>query len=294
MSFAIIVNPVAGGASREVARKRIERAAAIRDADGNRGEVLVTARQGHARDLARAARARGATVVFAWGGDGTINEIAGELAFGDVPLGIIRAGSGNGLALELGVDPNPEHAIIHALAAAPRPIDMGELGGRLFVNIAGIGFDAHVASRFNQAANVRRGFAGYIAISGRALFSYKAARYTITTGDTSVEVGRGVLVTIANSPQFGNGARIAPGARVDDGLLDLVVVDERSRPRTVCGLPRLFNGTVERIKGCTIRRIAEATIASDQPMTFHVDGEPVEGGRELEARVHPGALLIAV
>ncbi len=294
MPFTIIINPVSGGARRADARHRVELAAAIRDAHGNPGEVFVTERPGHARELAKAARARGPSIVFAWGGDGTINEIATELAFGDVPLGIVPAGSGNGLALELGVDANPARAITHALSAERRAIDVGELGGRLFVNIAGIGFDAHVASRFNGPGNVRRGFARYVSISGRALLTYKAAQYTITTGGTRVKVGRGVVVTIANSPQFGNGARIAPGALVDDGLLDLVVVDERSRSRTVCGLPRLFNGTVERMRGCSIRRIREATIQSEQPMIFHVDGEPVQGGTELRVRVHPGALRIAV
>ena len=94
-----------------------------------------------------------------------------------------------------------------------------------------------------------------------------------------------MLVTIANSAQFGNGARIAPGARVDDGLLDLVVVEERSRLATVCQLPRLFNGTVGRIRGCSIRRIREVTIEADRPMTFHVDGEPVQGGTRL-TRAH--------
>src|SRR4051794_34335536 len=111
MSFAVIINPVSGGARPEAARKRMELAAAIRDVHGSSGEVLVTMRPGHARELAKAARARGASIVFAWGGDGTINEVATELAFGDVPLGIVAAGSGNGLARELGVDPNPARAI---------------------------------------------------------------------------------------------------------------------------------------------------------------------------------------
>jgi len=294
MAFTIIINPVSGGARSGEARRRAELAASIRDGHGNPGDVVVTERPGHARELAKAARARGASVVFAWGGDGTINEVATALAFGDLPLGIVPAGSGNGLALELGVDRNPARAIAHALCAEPRSIDVGELAGRLFVNIAGIGFDAHVASLFNRAGNVRRGFARYVSISGRALLTYKAGRYTITTGGTRIEVGRGVLVTIANSPQFGNGARIAPAARVDDGLLDLVVVDERSRPRTICGLPRLFNGTVERMRGCSVARIREATIQAEQPMIFHVDGEPVQGGTELRVRVHPGALRIVV
>lgn len=101
-------------------------------------------------------------------------------------------------------------------------------------------------------------------------------------------------MTIANSAQFGNNARIAPGARVDDGELDLVVLEERSRFGTICRVPRLFNGTIGRVPGCTIRRIREVTIEADQPMAYHVDGEPVTGGTRLSARVHPGALMVAV
>jgi diacylglycerol kinase family enzyme len=105
---------------------------------------------------------------------------------------------------------------------------------------------------------------------------------------------RALLVTIANSAQFGNGARIAPGARVDDGLLDLVIVEERWRVATIVQLPRLFTGTADRIRGCTTQRIREVTIEADDPMTYHLDGEPVVGGNRLTARVHPGALKIAV
>jgi diacylglycerol kinase family enzyme len=133
-------------------------------------------------------------------------------------------------------------------------------------------------------------------IAGRALLTYVPARYTIRTseaGEADAPV-RAVLVTVANSPEFGNGAIIAPGARVDDGLLDLVVMEERSRLRTIVQLPRLFLGTVDRAKGCSIRRIGRATIDSDQPMVFHVDGEPVSGGTSLRVRVHPGALCVAV
>jgi diacylglycerol kinase (ATP) len=101
-------------------------------------------------------------------------------------------------------------------------------------------------------------------------------------------------VVIANGVQYGNGARIAPDARVDDGQLDLVVVEERSRVMTLCQTPRLFNGTMARVPGCSIRRIREATIASVDPMVFHVDGEPIQGGTTLVGRVHPGALRICV
>ena len=291
MSVTIIINPIAGGARPSVARSRAQLALTVVDQHGDPAEVFVTEGVGHARDLAKAAVGRGARLVMAWGGDGTINEVASALAFGEIPLGIIPAGSGNGLARELGVHPRPERAIADALAAEPRPMDLGEIEGRLFANTAGAGFDAHIASRF--AASRRRGFLGYAGITARALRTYQPGHYRVTIGGIET-AHRAILVTIANSAQFGNNARIAPGARVDDGELDLVVMEEQSRIATLCGMPRLFNGTVERVRGCTIRRIREATIESDQPMTYHVDGEPVHGGTSLRVRVHPGALMVAV
>ena len=274
-----------------MARARAQLALAVVDAHGDPVEVLLTEGVGHARELTKSAVRRGARLVLAWGGDGTINEVASALAFDGVPLGIIPAGSGNGLARELGVDRRAERAIADALQAVPRPMDMGDIDGRLFANMAGIGFDAHIASRFATAT--RRGLAGYAAITARALRSYVPRRYRITIGGVET-AHRAILVTIANSAQFGNNARIAPGARVDDGELDLVVVEERSRFATICQMPRLFNGTADRMPGCTIRRIRSAVIESDEPMVYHVDGEPVAGGTTLRARIHPGALMIAV
>jgi diacylglycerol kinase (ATP) len=291
VSTAIIINPISGGVRPHVARARAELARSVVGARGERMDVFLTDAVGHARELAAAAVKQGARLVMAWGGDGTINEVASALAFSDVALGIIPAGSGNGLARELGVDPRPGVAIADALAAEARLIDVGEIEGRLFVNIAGIGVDAFVASRFSLAR--RRGFLGYVGLTASALVTYVPTDYRITAGGARVDA-RAILVTIANSAQFGNGARIAPGARVDDGLLDLVVLEERWRLVTLSQLPRLFTGTVDRMRGCTIQRIREVTVEADQPMTFHVDGEPVVGGTRLRAVVHPGALRVAV
>lgn len=291
MAVAIIINPVSGGASPAAARARAQLARTVVDAHGEPAEVFVTERPGHARELAQAAVKRGVRLVMAWGGDGTINEVASALVFDEVPLGIIPAGSGNGLARELGVNPRPDRAMADALAAEPRRMDVGELGGHLFFNIAGIGLDACVAWRFSTSH--RRGFVGYATITAHMLATYVPRQYRITHQGEIMDV-RAVLVTIANSPQFGNGARIAPGAKVDDGLLDLVVLEERSRVATLCQLPRLFNGTVQRIRGCTVRQIRSATVESEEAMLFHVDGEPIQGGNRLDARVHPGALRVSV
>jgi YegS/Rv2252/BmrU family lipid kinase len=292
MSVAVIINPIAGRTRPGAARARGELAAATIEKHGEAADVMITERAGHARLLAAAAVSRGARLVMAWGGDGTINEVASALAFGEVPLGIIPAGSGNGLGTELGVDRRPERAIVNAMRAKPSPIDVGELGGRRFVNVAGIGLDAYVAALFD-ARGGRRGPVGYVRVVARALLAYVPATYTISTYGFRQTV-RALLVVVANSAQYGNGARIAPGARVDDGQLDLVIVEERSRARTVCRLPHLFAGSISRVAGCSIRRTREVTIECGEPMICHVDGEPSQAGTTLRACVYPGALRVCV
>src|SRR3954451_1156349 len=163
MSVTVIINPISGGHGPDASRRKAQLATTIGEARGDRADVVMTERVGHAKELAAAAVQRGARLVLAWGGDGTINEIASALVFGDVPLGIIPAGSGNGLARELGVAVRAEAAVTDALAAAPKPMDVGEIDGRYFVNIAGIGFDAHIAAQF--ASSTRRGFLGYAGIT---------------------------------------------------------------------------------------------------------------------------------
>src|SRR5262245_50324734 len=291
MPIAVIINPVSGGAKPGVAQARARLATRVVEQHDEPADICVTENPGHARQLADAAVRRGVRLVIAWGGDGTINEVASALAFTEVPLGIVPAGSGNGLARELRIDRRPERAIAAALRADPRPIDVGDLDGRLFVNIGGIGADAAIATRFNAPENRRRGLLGYVNITLRVLARYRPAEYRITTVDGVRQV-RALLVTLANSSQFGNGARIAPGARLDDGLLDLVVVDDRSALKALLHMPRLFTGAGERIPGCRISRVAEATIESDQPLVFHIDGELCQGGTKVQVRVHPGALKI--
>jgi len=273
----------------EQARLRAQLADEMLKARGEEGEVVVTERRGHGRDLARALAPR-ARLVIAWGGDGTVNEVGSALAFGPTPMAIVPAGSGNGLALELAVNRRPEDAIRDALGAVARPIDVGELDGRLFFNAAGIGFDAHIARCFEREPTGRRGLLTYVRVTARELWSYRPRNYVI---DGRL-VRRALLITFANSGQFGNGVQIAPAASVDDGRLDQVVFEERSRFATLCGLPRLLRGRVDRVRGWSRVRVERSTIESDEPMAYHLDGEPAMGGARLDARVHPRALLMCV
>ena len=285
----IIINPVSGGATLATARQRAQLATAQIVAGGEAGEVFLTERRGHGRDLAQAAVRRGDRLVIAWGGDGTVNEVASALVSTETALGIVPSGSGNGLARELRVPGKPPAAIAKALSAAPRLVDAGQLGGRWFFSVAGVGFDAKVAEAFDRDILGRRGFSTYVRITARELWRYQPGRFQINGAGPVAAL----LVTFANSAQFGNGARIAPRALIDDGLLDLVVFEEKSRLATLCRLPALFTGGVERVPGVSIRQVSEAVVESDAPMVFHVDGEPVQGATRLEARVHPGVLRVA-
>lgn len=287
--LSIIVNPLSGGASPGQGQRRAAIAASVLRAAGVEGRVFLTERRGHARELAQDAVRRGDRLVMAWGGDGTVNEVASSLVGTETALGIVPSGSGNGLARELRLPAAADRAIMTALRATPRLIDAGELGGRWFFSVAGIGLDATVAAAFDQDVHGRRGFSNYVRITARELWRYRCADYRVD----GMPARGALLITFANSAQFGNGARIAPGAKIDDGLLDLVVFEERTRRATLRGLPALFTGRVASVGGVSIRQVTGAVVESDTPMLFHVDGEPSTGGMRLEARVHPKALLVA-
>lgn len=291
---AVIINPIAGTGGRAgVAQARAAQAAALLEARGLDVDVCVSASPGHARDLAGAALQRGASTVIAWGGDGTVNEVASALAFRDATLAIVPSGSGNGLALELGIPFDPAAAFSVALDGHDRLIDAGELDGRLFFNIAGIGLDAEVAHQFAAGGLKRRGLARYLEITARQLWAYRPETYIIELD--GVETRRNsLIVALANARQYGNGALIAPAARVDDGRLDVVVITARSPWRVLVQVPRIFLGQIARVPGVTIRTAREVAITSAHPIRYHVDGEPCAGGHRLTGRVRPAALRIKV
>jgi diacylglycerol kinase (ATP) len=256
--------------------------------------VFVTERAGHARELAGAALERGVRLVLAWGGDGTVNEVASILAFTGAALGIIPSGSGNGLSRELRIPFEPAAAFQIALTAGrDRVIDAGELDRHLFFNIAGIGLDARVAHRFAAGGLVRRGFGRYLQITAHELFTYDPDEHTVVVDDVPERV-RALLVAIANGRQYGNGAIIAPHAQLDDGRLDVVVVPQRSIVSTLVQVPRVFAGTVDRVPGVSIRCGKEIEITSGRPVVYHVDGEPFVGGASVRASVRCSALRVRV
>lgn len=295
MRVTVIINPISGTQSRpQVARQRAQLATTLLSSAGIAHEVLITERAGHAYDLARQAVEQQASLVFAWGGDGTMNEVGCALTFSSTALALIPAGSGNGLARELHVPFDPAQAFTSALQGDDYTIDVGEIGGRLFFNAAGIGFDAHVTAKFNDRPKGRRGLLAYVAIALRELFSYRSEEYTITTDGETLHQ-HALLIALANSRQYGNGAIVAPQADLSDGHLDLVAIRTRSPFATLWEARRLFNETITKSTGIETRRITQATITSQQPLCVHVDGEPIANSETiLSVRLHRSALRVRV
>lgn len=289
-----IVNPLSGaGATPGVAGRRVALLDAKFAAAHLVGSVHLTERSGHAGDLARDAVASGARMVIAWGGDGTINEVGTALAGTGVVLGIVPAGSGNGFASEIGVPPLPDAAIDIALRGRDRTIDAGEMAGRMFFNIAGIGFDAVIAEQFNLQTLGRRGMGPYVRIGLRECFRYRAAHYRISL-DNEEFATNALLIAFANGREYGNRIRLAPHARMDDGKLEAMVVEDRGPLSRLWSGRHLALGTADRAARIISRSIESARIETDGEMLYHLDGEIGRASGSISVRIVPKALVVRV
>jgi diacylglycerol kinase family enzyme len=172
-------------------------------------------------------------------------------------------------------------------------MDAGLLGGRPFFNVAGIGFDAHIARLFNERGAGRRGRWPYVTIGIREGCRYAAAEYRVRLDDESLRL-RAFLISFANGREFGMGARIAPQAALDDGLLDATVVAERSVIARFWHARLLALGAVGRAPRVIVRTITTAAIEADGPIEYHVDGEPGIADGRVDVRIIAGALKVRV
>lgn len=286
----VVINPISGPKRRGSPSERVQLARRAFDQIGASGEIRLTERPHHAYDLAQEAVRGGARLVIAWGGDGTINEVGRALVRTTTSLGIIPGGSGNGLSRALKIPFDPSAAFQRVLGGSERMMDVGELDGRLFFNIAGIGLDAHVAGSVAAQTN-HRGLIPYLTAGARDLLKFTPAAYLIETDAGTCET-TALIVAIANSTQYGFGAAIAPRARTDDGLLDLIIVEDRRFLGNVVRLPSVFLGSFDRQAGVRVSKVRHVRIRSESPMLTHLDGEATRGGTDLLARVHAGALRI--
>ena len=292
MKVAAIINPISGaGADADAAARRIAILTEQLERRGLRASIALTTHAGHARELAAAAAHDRADLAIVWGGDGTVNETGTALLGTETALGLVPAGSGNGLAAALGTPRDPVAAITRALDGHRCQIDAGVIAGRPFFNIAGIGVDARIARRFNERGKGARGPGPYFVIGVSEGWRYRAQDYEVELDGERFKT-RALLIAFANGQEYGTGARLCAAACLDDGLLDAIVVEDRSVIARFWHARLLASGNPGRAPRVTTRHVRHALVRSEAAMEYHVDGEVDRIEGEIEVSIRPGALWI--
>ena len=269
----LIVNPAAGGGKAGRLGPELERTL--------RGHGLTVRRVEtrdlpHARELALAAAGLGETVV-ALSGDGMLGAIADALrTIPGAVLGVLPGGRGNDFARVLGIADDPQAACATIAYGGPRPVDVGEAAGRAFVGIASVGFDSDANRIANEAPSWLGGLV-YTYGALRALASWRPATFEIELDPPGERhTFTGYSVGTANSKAYGGGMYAAPDALLDDGLLEVVVVEAMSRRRFLADLlPKVFKGTHVQLPTVRVFRAKEVEISADRPFTMYADGDPI-------------------
>jgi YegS/Rv2252/BmrU family lipid kinase len=289
--ICLVVNPSAGGG--KAGRALPEVLPALQE-HGLTVRSELTRDLDHARELARTAALAGETVVCL-SGDGMVGAVADALReLPDALLGILPGGRGNDFARVLGIPADPVEACATIAGGFSRRIDLGEVEGQAFVGIASVGFDSDANRIANEAPSWMGGLV-YAYGALRALLSWKPARFEIELDPPGERYEfTGYTVGACNSKTYGGGMRAAPGALLDDGLLDVMVLENVSKMRFVGRiLPKVFSG--RHVEEPTVRvfRAREVSIAADRPFTMYADGDPVA---ELPTRVKAvrGAVRVLV
>jgi YegS/Rv2252/BmrU family lipid kinase len=285
MGVAIIVNPHAGGGRADRLLPQVE--AALR-AQGTPFGVERTHSIEHARELARAARDAG-EVVAAFGGDGLVGAVAGELCGGTGTLAVLPGGRGNDFARKLGIGCDPVAACDVIAAGNERTVDVAQVDGKAYLGIASAGLDSDV-NEIALTTRLKLGSLVYAYGTVRALASWRPAHWEVVI-DGEARSFDGYSVAVANTGVFGGGMYLVPDAQVDDGLLDIVLMDAMPKRRYLANLPRVFKGTHVHEPGLHILRGREVAFHADRPFRLYADGDPI-ADLPATVRVHPGALRV--
>ena len=294
--WTIIANPISG---RGRARRIGEQVADLLRERGVDADLMVSEAPGDCERIAREVLAQGVRRVAACGGDGTVHEVVNGLANSDAVLGIVPCGRGNDLARALGLPRDVEDVVNTLVHGVDRAIDLGKAGDRFFATVATLGFDTAVAQRmqtqgagFLTRALEVGGTVSYGLTVLRTLFGYRSP-FVRLLGDFGVFEGRILLAATANAPFYGSGIKIAPGAIVDDGMLDVCIVADVSRWTVLRMFLSAYSGAHVGHSAVRIVQTRTLQIESDDPLWIFADGEPM---CEVPAKIEvvPDALRVKV
>ncbi len=287
-SITFIINPISG-----VSGTKKKENAILNWIDKSKFDYRIEYTQyaGHATVISAEEVKRGTDIIVAVGGDGSVNEIARELINSNSTLGIVPAGSGNGLAHHLGISVNLRKAIEIINKGNTLKMDTGKVNEKVFVSLAGIGFDGLVAAKY--ANSKIRGFLAYMKIATEEYTRYKPKKYTIKINGRIIKQ-RALFIIFANSNQFGYNAPIAPEASVSDGLLDVVISQKPLMVEMPLIAGLMYWRKIDKTKYVEVIKSSEIIVKSKKRRWVNIDGEAFKMDKEIHVKVIPNSLNIIV
>ena len=283
-----IVNPFSGIYRKQRLPQRLRRMIDTTKFDYT---IQLTEGPAHATEIAREAVAKGIDIVVAVGGDGSVNEVAAGLVDTDVALGILPLGSGNGYAMHLGLGRGLPKAIKALHHGKVIKVDTAKMNERCFVNLSGIGFDGAIAHALKS--NKLRGFWAYFSNAVKQSLSYKAQLYEIQINGKRLE-RECFIIEVANAPMFGYGFELASSAILDDGYLDVSIINKRPKWRYIVALPRVLFRSFQKAPFVENYRCRELKVHLPQSTPMHIDGEGFFQQGDLHFSIHPSSLNVIV
>lgn len=283
-SIIFIVNPISGTKSKDALPSLIKQ---FIDENSFDCKIIKTQYAGHATEIASTCVKEHQDICVAVGGDGTVNEVACSLVNSETALGIIPCGSGNGLARHLCLPMNMKQALQVINAGKTDYFDYGIINEQPFFCTCGMGFDAHVSLKFAESG--KRGLVTYIENVLKEGFSYKPDTYIITD-DSGKHRFKAFLVACANASQYGNNAYIAPEASMQDGLLDIIIMEPFNIIEAATLGLDLFAKTLKNNTHIQTFQASSIHIHRNKAGAIHFDGDPIKMGNDIDVRIVPRGL----
>ena len=284
----VIVNPIAGNnkcmrSIPDLTSRLLER--------GITHDLKVSQYQGHVTQLALQAKERGCKRIIVCGGDGTINEAIHALVDSEVKLGVLPLGTGNDFARTLGIKEDLDFACNVLRDEKVRKVDLVKVNDdKYYGSVGGIGFDAEVASWANRYKQFAPGATIYLLAILAKLFTYKFKKVSITH-DTGNHTGEILMATIGNTNWYGGGINITPAALMDDGILDICIVQKIHKLKLLLFFPSALKGNHARFSEVKLYRTKKISITSETPLQLLGDGE-ILGETPVSLEVVPQALNV--
>ncbi|HEX9580895.1 MAG TPA: diacylglycerol kinase family protein [Gemmatimonadales bacterium] len=215
---------------------------------------------------------RGVEGILVIGGDGTLNDALGPLLESGLPFAVLPAGRGNDFVRNAGLGRGGADRVLSSEQLTVRALDVAMVNQRPYASVAGVGFDGVVTRLANRGGGLVGGTAGYVVSVLRALTAFRPWTVEVVVDEWTWR-GDVALVAVANGPCFGGGMMIAPGACMDDGLLDVCIVGAMARGRLLAEFPKIFWGGHTGHPAVQLRRGRAVRVSTAEPEDIYADGE---------------------